>query len=141
VLSGGGGQAPSPAQTPKPKKSAGEGAGTPLSDVVERVRKTKPMLAAVLDQATSSNKDGSEITWTFADQFSADSVNEARETIEKIATEIFGEKTAAKAIVPSEAEPAARRAEDKPSALRDDPVLRAFQKHLGADIVDSRRSK
>ena len=98
------------------------------------------MLGAVLAQATASNKDGNEITWTFADQFSADSVTEAREAIEKIASEVFGEKTTVNAVTES------RRAEETPaSALKDDPVLRAFQKHLGADVVDSkvdsRRSK
>ena len=146
VLSGGG-QAPPPVRpSPKEPKRTGEAPvfhGN-LSTVVERVKKSKPMLAAVLAQATAANKEGNEITWTFADQFSADSITEAREAIEKIATEVFGEKTAVKAIVPSESAQN-RRAEDKPSALRDDPVLRAFQKHLGADVVDSkldsRRSK
>jgi DNA polymerase-3 subunit gamma/tau len=139
-----GAPASSPAQAAKPAKSAGGSSSTPLGTVLERVKKSKPLLAAVLAQATASNKEGNEITWTFADQFSADSVTEARETIEKIASEVFGEETTVKAIVPSESLQN-RRAEDQPSALRDDPVLRAFQKHLGADVVDSnvdsRRSK
>jgi DNA polymerase III subunit gamma/tau len=134
VLSGGG-QAPSPVRTGGAPVLHGN-----LSAVLDRVKKSKPMLAAVLAQATASNKDGNEITWTFADQFSADSINEAREAVETIASEVFGEKTTVKAVTEN------RRAEEKPaSALRDDPVLRAFQKHLGADVVDSkvdsRRSK
>jgi hypothetical protein len=32
-----------------------------------------------------------------------------------------------------------RRSEDKPSPLRDDPVVSAFRKHLGGEIVDSRK--
>jgi hypothetical protein len=34
---------------------------------------------------------------------------------------------------------AGRRAEDKPSSLRDDPVLRSFQKHLGGELVKEKR--
>ena len=38
-------------------------------------------------------------------------------------------------------QPQGRRAEDKPSAVREDPIVKAFQKHLGGEIVESRRSK
>ena len=79
------------------------------------------------------------MTWTFADPAYVDYVNDARATIEQIASDVFGEPTTIEAVTE---EPASgRRDEDKPSALRDDPVLRAFQKHLGAEPVDSRRSK
>jgi hypothetical protein len=101
------------------------------------------MLAATLSQGTA-RKEGNEIVWTFSEQFPADSVNDARAAIEKIAAEVFGEKISVKAVVPNEPTPS-RRAEDKPPALSDDPVLKAFQKHLGANVIEtkpeSRRSK
>ena len=64
-------------------------------------------------------------------------VSEAREALEKIAADVYG--------TPMKIEVEA--AEEKPAAatgssqLREDPVLKAFQKHLGGEVVDGRRSK
>ena len=60
--------------------------------------------------------------------------------LEQLATEVFGEKMTVEAKL-NKADAAGRREEDKPSALREDPVVKAFQKHLGGEIVESRRSK
>ena len=60
-------------------------------------------------------------------------------SIETIASEVFGEKTTIEAVAEN-AQPSKPR-EEKASPLKDDPVLRAFEKHLGANIVESRNSK
>ena len=60
-----------------------------------------------------------------------------RTHIEQIAAEVFGEPMTIEA-KRRVARRTARRGEDKPSPLRDDPVVSAFQKHLGGEIVESR---
>jgi hypothetical protein len=64
-------------------------------------------------------------------------VTDARETLEQIAAEVFGAPTSI--VVQSEAKAAAPPKEQTP--VREDPVLKAFQKHLGGEVVESRRSK
>jgi DNA polymerase-3 subunit gamma/tau len=132
-----------------PQKTAGRIAGatqkqsasvpSSLDGLQQRIQKTKPLIASYLSHAKSVKKDGNRITWTFDDATYADYVKDAKMTIEQIASDVFGEQVTIEAI--AEVMPHNRREEDKPSALRDDPVVRAFQKHLGADIVESRRTK
>jgi chromosomal replication initiation ATPase DnaA len=81
-------------------------------------------------------KDGNRVVFELDDPFAVDSVNDARGTIEEIASTLYGERITIEAKVQSaEPAPAGRREEDKPSALRDDPVLSAFRKHLGGELV------
>jgi|ERR1051326_2436411 DNA polymerase-3 subunit gamma/tau len=128
-------------EKPRPRPAKAGAPSDTLETLVDRIKTKKPLIATYLENATSSNKTGNRVTWTFADPAYADYVNDARATIEQIASEVFGEPTTIEAV--AEAPPSGRRAEDKPqqSALRDDPVMRAFQKHLGAEPVESRRSK
>ena len=130
------------------QKPAGEGAGatqkqsaapSSLDGLQQRLQKSKPLIASYVAHAKSANKSGNRITWTFDDATYADYVNDAKTTIEQIASEVFGEPVTIEAI--AAVVPHGRREEDKPSALRDDPVMRAFQKHLGAEIVEGRRTK
>lgn len=109
-----------------------------VSALIARLQKAKPLIATYLSNAISVRRQGGRIAWTFDDSFYADAVSDARATIEPIASEVFGEPITIEATAGSPA-PAARRAEDKPSALRDDPLVRAFQKHLGGEIVDSKK--
>jgi DNA polymerase-3 subunit gamma/tau len=150
VLSGGG-QAPSPVRpAPAPKKAAPEAqAGAPalhksadasVATLLDRVRKARPMVGMYLADA-QVKQDGNRITFTFDDSFKADSASDAKAAIEEIARELFG-PSARVEIATQQAAPAApekRRAEDQPSALRDDPVVQAFAKHLGGEVVESRK--
>jgi len=87
-------------------------------------------------------RSGNKLTFTFDDSFAADSVGDAKDAVAQIASELFGEKIIVETRVGS-AEPAAaptgRRAEDKPAPLRDDPVVSAFRKHLGGELVKEKR--
>ncbi|HEX3581071.1 MAG TPA: DNA polymerase III subunit gamma/tau [Thermoanaerobaculia bacterium] len=138
VLSG----APAASPASVTEKAAGKiASATPssLDGLQQRIQKTKPLIASYLSHAKSAKKDGNRITWTFDDATYADYVKDSKTTIEQIASDVFGERVTIEAI--AEVMPQNRRAEDKPSALRDDPVMRAFQKHLGAEIVEGRRTK
>ena len=85
-------------------------------------------------------KEGNRITFEFdgAKSSFADSLMEQTKWLEETAAEIYGEPT--KVSIELAAAPAGgRRAEDKPGTLRDDPVIQSFAKHLGGEVVDSRK--
>ena len=120
------------------RPSAREG----LAPFTEKLSKARPLISGYLEHATSAKKDGNKIVWTFADQTFADYVNDAKATLEQLASDVYGEKTTIETkLEAAQQEQQARRSEDKPSALREDPIVKAFQKHLGGEIVESRRSK
>ena len=74
---------------------------------------------------------------TIEDSLTEDKVGNAGASIEEIAAEVFAEPMTidVKTDSPAADAPAAKSS----SPLRDDPIVQAFQKHLGADIVESRK--
>ncbi len=107
-------------------------------DLVEAIKKKKPMVASYLKDATLK-KEGSRVVFEIDDSFAVDSVNDARGAIEEIASQVYGERVSVEAkLKDAEPTPNGRRAEDKPAPLRDDPVLSAFRKHLGGELVKER---
>jgi DNA polymerase-3 subunit gamma/tau len=131
VLSG----APAPPPAPKTKKNAAEGGGAPLSTFLERVQKARPLVGSYLANAKSSEKNGDRIIFTFSDSYYADMVSEARELLQSIASETFGGP------VTVEVKTEAAAPVEEASVIREDPVFKAFQKHLGGEVVETRRSK
>jgi DNA polymerase-3 subunit gamma/tau len=112
-------------------------ANATIDSFIERVQKARPLIGGYLGAAKSRKRDGNKLLLTFADSFTADQVSNARASLEEIATEVFGESMTidVKTDSPAAGAPAAKSS----SPLRDDPVVQAFQKHLGADIVESRK--
>ena len=107
-----------------------------LEDFLQRVGKARPRIAGYLANANGVKKDDT-ITFTFNDSLSAESVSDARETLETIAREVYGAPVTI-AVLTAEAKAGATKEQ---SPLREDPVLKAFQKHLGGEVVESRRAK
>jgi len=108
-----------------------------IESFIERVQKARPLIGGYLGAAKSRSRDGNKLLLTFADSFTADQVSGARPALEQLAAEVFGE---AMTIDVQTDSPAAGAPPAKPSSpLRDDPIVQAFQKHLGADIVESRK--
>jgi DNA polymerase III gamma/tau subunit len=140
ALSSGVQPAQPPAARPVAKRSdPPQGAATSdLAPLMDRLQKARPLIASYLVNATSSTKTADRITFTFNDSFYAESVTDAKTTIEEIAREVYGVPT--KVEVTSNAKP---KVESKTAAapVQDDPVLKAFQKHLGGEVVEGRRSK
>ena len=118
-----------------PPPTANRQPSTGSANLIDELRKKKPLVANYLQDATST-KDGSRLVFELADSFAVDAVADARAVIEEIASQLYGERMTVEAKL-QEAEPApnGRRAEDKPAPLRDDPVLSAFRKHLGGELV------
>jgi DNA polymerase-3 subunit gamma/tau len=147
VLGTGGGVAESrgPA-APKapPKRTTSTPAETPrlrdldTSEFVERVNKTRPLIGGYLSSAKSHRREGNRLIFVFDSKFTADSVADAKQSLEQIAADVYGAPTS---IEVHTADDEAPRAETKGSPLRDDPIVQAFKKHLGGEIVETRRSK
>jgi DNA polymerase III gamma/tau subunit len=102
---------------------------------IDAVQKARPLIGGYLAAAKSRRHDGKRIVLTFNDSFTADQVSGARAALEQVAAEVFGEPTSLDVQLdsPAAAPPV------KSSPLRDDPIVQAFQKHLGADVVESRK--
>jgi DNA polymerase-3 subunit gamma/tau len=112
-------------------------ANATIDSFIEGVQKARPLIGGYLGAAKSRKRDGNKLLLTFADSFTADQVSNARAALEQIAADVFGEPMTidVKTDSPAAGAPAAKSS----SPLRDDPVVQAFQKHLGADIVESRK--
>jgi DNA polymerase III subunit gamma/tau len=132
--------APSASSSPSvPPPTANRQPPTATSgDLVEAIRKKKPMVGSYLAEATMK-KDGARVVFELDDAFHVDTINDSRTAVEEIASQHYGERVSVEVKL-KEAEPAptGRRAEDKPAPLRDDPVLSAFRKHLGGELVKER---
>jgi DNA polymerase-3 subunit gamma/tau len=104
---------------------------------IERVQKARPLIGGYLAAAKSRRRDGNRLLLTFSDSFTAEQVTGARQALEQLAAEVFGEPVSIDVQLDNPA--AASAPASKSSPLRDDPVVQAFQKHLGADLVESRK--
>jgi hypothetical protein len=129
-----------PAAAPSTASRPPAGADNPPSgDLVARVKQKRPLIGGYLEGARME-REGNRIAFVFDDAFHADSVSDAKDAIALIATELFGEKiTIETRVATADASPNGRRSEDKPAPLRDDPVLSAFRKHLGGELVKEKR--
>ncbi|HXA20086.1 MAG TPA: DNA polymerase III subunit gamma/tau [Thermoanaerobaculia bacterium] len=128
---------PEPASTHRETAQPRDRETATIESFIERVQKARPLIGGYLGAAKSRRRDGSRLLLTFNDSFTADQVTGARGTLEQLAAEVFGETMSIDVQLdsPSAADQAAKAS----SPLRDDPVVQAFQKHLGADLVESRK--
>ena len=138
---------PSPRPSPAPRAQASGTRAQPApspaaggGDLIARVRAKRPLAGGYLAGA-QLERNGNKLTFTFDDSFQADSVSDAKEVIAEIASELYGEDvTVETRVATSESAPQpSRRAEDKPTPLRDDPVVSSFRKHLGGELVKEKR--
>jgi DNA polymerase-3 subunit gamma/tau len=140
-----GATAPAPQPSPLrrgekvPKADEGSSPAATPGDLVARVKQKRPLIGGYLE-AARMERHGNKITFTFDDAFHADSVADAKDAIAAIASEMSGEKiTIETRVAAADANSTGRRSDDKPAPLRDDPVLSAFRKHLGGELVKEKR--
>jgi len=127
---------------PSAPRAAASAGGASIDTLIERVQKSRPLVGSYLAAAKSSRREGDRITFVFADSFYAESVSDAKKAIEELAADVFGAPVSVIAEVDKPQAAGGKSAtEARPSPLRDDPVVQAFQKHLGGEIVEPRRSK
>ncbi|HEX9161195.1 MAG TPA: DNA polymerase III subunit gamma/tau [Thermoanaerobaculia bacterium] len=132
VLSGSVSTTASPAPAPRPPSTAGRAPG--VDAFVERLKQSRPLLAGYIAGAKSSRIEGDRMIWSFEDQHFAQPLADAKSTLEEIASEVCGRPMQ----VEIESAQAGERAAEK-SPLREDPVLKAFNKHLGAEVMREKR--
>lgn len=139
-------QRPAAARASRPAPAAR--ASTPPPDAadassadafVARLQKARPLLAGYMTGAKRTAKEGNRVIFTFDDPHLAEPLADAKAALEQLASEVYGAPTQVVIETSSDRPAEGRRAEDKPSPLRDDPVVSAFRKHLGGEIVDSRK--
>ena len=132
---------PSKPVPPRPAK-AGPHTSSPIQStddvqpLLDRLQKTRPLVAGYLATAKTMRRTDDRVVFTFDDKFTAESVSDARAIIEDTAKEIYGS--------PVRLEVVSGNAPEKTAGaepMREDPVLKAFQKHLGGEVVETRRSK
>ncbi len=121
-------------QAPAPKRVAARAAGSVAPDkaLLERLQKARPLLAGYLAGAKSTRVEENRVIWSFDDAHFAQQLADEKQTLEEIATEVYGRPMTVE-IETNEKNP--RKQEDKSSPLRDDPVVKAFAKHLGGEVV------
>jgi len=126
--------ASSPAGPPPSRRrdAAAPAAGT--AAFLDRVKKARPGTAAFLADAAIA-LDANLVRVAIADGFAAERVRDAQPLLDEIARELFG--ASAKVDVAVEEKAAEKAPEQVP--LREDPVVKAFQKHLGGEVVESRK--
>ena len=106
------------------------------SAFIDRVNKTRPLIGGYLSGAKSHTREGDRLIFTFDSKLAADQVSDAKQSLEQIAAEVFGAPTSIEVVTADESP-----REAKQSPLRDDPIVQAFKKHLGGEIVEARKVK
>jgi DNA polymerase III subunit gamma/tau len=117
------------------------GGGTDIQDFVDELKRARPLLAGYLAGAKSMRKEEKRLVFVFDDQHLAQPLIDANAALEQVAAEVYGSATGVLIETSAPAQSGNRRADDNapPSPLRDDPVLKAFAKHLGGEIVKEKR--
>ena len=106
------------------------------NEFLDRVNKTRPLIGGYLSSAKSHRREGERLIFTFDSKLAADSVHDAKQSLEQIAAEVFGAPTSIEVVAAEESPGEATQ-----SPLRDDPIVQAFKKHLGGEIVEARKVK
>ncbi|HEU4521605.1 MAG TPA: DNA polymerase III subunit gamma/tau, partial [Thermoanaerobaculia bacterium] len=143
---------PAPVSAPRgasrpPTRGAGEDTRAPKAaggddpqDFVDELRRTRPLLAGYLAGAKSIRKVEGKLVFVFDDPHLAAPLADSKQALEQVAASVYGAPTAVHIETASQQPAGGRRAEDKAeSPLREDPVVKAFAKHLGGEIVKEKR--
>ena len=125
-----------PASTPAgPPPSRRRDAAPPAAGTaafLDRVKKARPGTAAFLADASIALSDN-VLRISLQDSFAGERVRDAQPLLDEIARELFGAK-----VEITVEEKTAEAAKQQPS-IREDPVLKSLQKHLGAELVEPRK--
>jgi DNA polymerase III gamma/tau subunit len=128
------GTASAPQPQPRAAKTTKQAAPASNAAFVERIKKARAITGAYLEDAKLS-LDGNVLRIALSDAFAAESVRNAQPLLDEIARELFG--AGAKVEVTSDEKPPEPQTATLP--LREDPVVKAFQKHLGGELVEPRK--
>ncbi|HUP44820.1 MAG TPA: DNA polymerase III subunit gamma/tau [Thermoanaerobaculia bacterium] len=109
-------------------------------EFVDQLKKARPLLGGYLAGAKSIRKTDDRLVLVFDDPHLAQPLIDAKPSLEQVAAETYGAATNVEIEIAAQSQGGGRRAEDKAAApLRDDPVVQAFAKHLGGEVVKEKR--
>lgn len=118
-----------------PAKPAEKTGGT-IDQIIAAVDDERRLAASYLRQARKASLDGDIVSFEFdaGEEFSANYLSDEDQIrfIEKTASDVVGRKVTVRI---GTAGAAATQKAKKPSPVADDPVVQAFQKHLGGEVV------
>jgi DNA polymerase-3 subunit gamma/tau len=131
-----GAPASSPAGSPPARRrdAAPPAAGT--AAFLERVKNARRIVGTYLEDAKLTI-DGNVLRIAIADSFAAETLRGAQSLLDETARELFG--AGAKVEILSEEKAPEPQTATLP--LREDPVVKAFQKHLGGELVEPRKQR
>jgi len=113
--------------------------------LIEKIRPLRRFLATHLEEASTIRENGNEFLMEFdaSKSFAADYIADGDQIqfLGKTASEILGRPVVAKLVRIGERRKSEAAAEKKSTPAQEDPILRAFQKHLGAEVVAPKTSK
>jgi DNA polymerase-3 subunit gamma/tau len=133
ALSGGQALMPAPSKASKPP-ARGQARVPDLHGFIERVKKGRAIIGAYLENAKIS-LEGNVLRIALNDSFAAENVRNAQPLLDDVAHELFG----AEAKVEVTSDEKAPEPQNATLPLREDPLVKAFQKHLGAELVEPRK--
>jgi DNA polymerase-3 subunit gamma/tau len=125
-----------PSRRPESRSEAGTTPQTTTDPLLERLQKARPLLAGYLAGAKGSRVEANKVVWTFEDPHFAQPLVDAKDTLEQIAADVYGRPMQ---VIIETAESGRAKREEAASPLRDDPVVKAFAKHLGGEVVREKR--
>jgi DNA polymerase III subunit gamma/tau len=103
---------------------------------VERLQKARPLLAGYLAGAKTSRIENNKLIFTFEDQHFAQPLVDAKSTLEQIAAEVYGKPMQ---IAIETTGGGSAKSEEASPPVREDPIIKAFAKHLGGEVVREKR--
>jgi DNA polymerase III subunit gamma/tau len=119
--------------------------GSLRSKLLEAIRPVRRFLATHIEGARSIREEGNELLLEYAagQDNAVEYINDGDQLafVGKTASDILGRTMKAKIVRSEAAKKAAAKTEARPPAPGDDPILKAFQKHLGAEVVPPRAKR
>jgi DNA polymerase-3 subunit gamma/tau len=129
--------APAPGEEEPAKRVAASG---DIVTFIQRVAAKRRVISSYLEMAKSHRREEGKLVFEFdgSEQHVIETLNDAATTLEEIAAEVFGEPLRFRAEVASAKPQTGRRADDQQTPLTEDPVMKAFAKHLGGEVIQPR---
>ncbi len=98
---------------------------------LQKLQKARPLLAGYLSGAKSKRVEGNKLIYVFEDQHFAHPLIDAKATLDQLAApmQVVIETTSGASGQPGEAA----------QPIKEDPIVKAFAKHLGGEVVREKR--
>ncbi|MEO8217341.1 MAG: DNA polymerase III subunit gamma/tau [Acidobacteriota bacterium] len=129
---------PSPDPGPQEESGASPESNTSTAGFMERVRQQRKGMATYLDQASTVSLDSDQLLFTFdsANKFAAEFLSESDQMrfLTETAAALYGRPISVRIAATAAGAESGPAASPAASDLNEDPVLKAFARHLGGEV-------